>query len=263
MFREFTEVYAAACNEVLEYVFDHGFILNSVELQKVLYYSLRDSYPLKAQMTISVLKTVTARYKTIREQMLQKPYKYVDENGKCQYITRTLEWLVRPVCFKRPQADLVRNRDYSFVDNNTNLSINTLKKRVKAAFDLPKCFEQYFDGSWTFGGAKLVSLNAIWYLHVSVSKENTDQFVDGMPSHVVGIDRGLRFLASAYDEKGVSTFISGKKVMQKRNAYHETRRQLQAKGTKSAKRVLKRLSGRENRFMTDVNHQITKALYLC
>jgi putative transposase len=35
---------------------------------------------------------------------------------------------------------------------------------------------------------------------------------------------------------------------------------LQANGTKSARRVLKRLSGRETRFMTNVNHTISKQL---
>lgn len=35
---------------------------------------------------------------------------------------------------------------------------------------------------------------------------------------------------------------------------------MQAKGTKSAKRKLKALSGRENRWMSDVNHQLSKAL---
>ncbi|WP_320442598.1 transposase [Ruminococcus turbiniformis] len=32
------------------------------------------------------------------------------------------------------------------------------------------------------------------------------------------------------------------------------------KGTKSAKRALRRISGRENRWMSDVNHQISKTL---
>ena len=38
------------------------------------------------------------------------------------------------------------------------------------------------------------------------------------------------------------------------------RAELQSKGTKSAKRALKRLSGRENRWMSDVNHCLSKTL---
>lgn len=36
------------------------------------------------------MKTVTARYKTVQEQLLQKPYRYKDEQGRWQYIARTL-----------------------------------------------------------------------------------------------------------------------------------------------------------------------------
>ena len=48
--------------------------------------------------------------------------------------------------------------------------------------------------------------------------------------------------------------------MRKRAKYQKLRAKLQAKGTKSAKRRLKKLSGRENRWMTDVNHQLSKTL---
>ncbi|MEQ4720670.1 transposase [Nonomuraea sp. B19D2] len=39
---------------------------------------------------------------------------------------------------------------------------------------------------------------------------------------------------------------------------HRQRRRLQKKGTPAARRVLRRLSGREHRMMTDLNHQISK-----
>ena len=264
LFENLTIRYASACDAVSEYVFDNGFILNFMSLQERLYNHIRETFGLKSQMTISVFKTVTARYKTVKEQLFQKPYKYKDEHGKWQYITRTLEWLQKPVRFRRPQADLVRNRDYSFTDNGTMLSINTLGKRVKVSFDIPECFEEYFDRSaenpWSFGTAKLVSLNGEWYLHIPMTREVPDSSAGTAPQHVVGIDRGLRFLVTTYDEQGDTEFISGKEILDKRQTYNDVRAELQEKGTKSAKRVLKRLSGRENRWMSDVNHQISKAL---
>ena len=48
--------------------------------------------------------------------------------------------------------------------------------------------------------------------------------------------------------------------MKRRDKFNAVRAELQSKGTKSAKRVLKRLSGRENRWMTDVNHCLSKTL---
>lgn len=41
---------------------------------------------------------------------------------------------------------------------------------------------------------------------------------------------------------------------------NSVRAQLQFRGTKSAKRALRRISGRENRWMSDVNHQLSKTL---
>lgn len=258
LFCQLTEQYALACNQISQYVFDNGFILNFMELQKHLYQSIRDAYGLKAQMTISAFKTVTARYKTIKEQLFQSPYKYLDENKKPHYITRTLEWLQKPIMFHRPQADLVRGRDYSFVKGK--LSLNTLEKRTSVSYDVPECFKDYFDGTWSFGTGKLVSLNGEWYFHIPMTKETPDTFDSSKPKHVVGIDRGLRFVMTTYDETGHTDFYQGTDILKKRDTFNTVRAELQSKGTKSARRALKRISGRENRWMTDVNHQLSKTL---
>lgn len=263
LLKELTVKYSCACNYVSEYVFDHGFILNFMELQKALYNDVRRECGLKSQFTISSLKTVTARYKTIRTQLAKKPYKYQNGNGDWQFIPRTLEWLTKPVSFRRPQADLVRGRDYSFVNGASGeklLSLNTLGGRIKVTFDIPDCFEEYFDGSWSFGTGKIVSLLGEWYFHIPVTKTTDEELTPDNVKHVVGLDRGLRFIVTGYDEGGNTTFISGKDVMAKRDRFQKVRDELQAKGTKSAKRALKRISGRENRWISDVNHQISKTL---
>lgn len=260
-FKEMTSVYKDACNYVSQYVFDNGFVLNTNELNAKLYSSVRSMFGLKSQMTQSAFKTVTARYKTVKEQLKQKPYKYRNENGEWVSIARTLEWLWKPINFHRPQADLVRNRDYSFQENGTKISLNTLGKRVIVTFEKPACFKEYFENKeYSFGTAKLVSLKGKWYLHIPVTRTAADTFDSSCPAHVVGIDRGLRFIVSTYDEKGKTAFVSGKDIMAKRQKFADVRAKLQSKGTKSAKRALKRLSGRENRWMSDVNHQISKTL---
>lgn len=83
-------VYSDACNYVSAYVFRTQ-DLKQFSLNKVLYSTLREKFGLKSQMAQSVFKTVIARYKTILE------------NQK--------EW-IKP-SFKKPQYDLVWNRDYS------------------------------------------------------------------------------------------------------------------------------------------------------
>ena len=260
LFKDMTMKYRDACNFISEYVFNNNYDLNFMHIQGVLYHDIRDNYGLKSQLAISAIKTVTASYKTVKEQLHQHPYKYVNENGSTVYIDKDLDWLWEPVKFKRPQADIVRGRDYSFIDDGGCISINTLGKRVKVTYDLPGCFKEYFDGSWSFGTAKLVNFNGKWYLHIPVSKEIADIFDPRRPIHVVGIDRGIRFISTTYDEKGHCKFFRGKEVVDKRNTFNQVRAELQSRGTKSAKRKLKALSGRENRWMSDVNHQISKTL---
>lgn len=117
----------------------------------------------------------------------------------------------------------------------------------------------YFDGSWTLGTGKVVRSGKHWFFHVSASKEVPD-FELGRLKHVVGIDRGLRQILTTYDEKGQTRFVNGAFIAKKRNHYANLRARLQVKGTKSAKRRLRSLSGRESRWMSDVNHQLSKTL---
>ena len=117
LFRQMTEQYRLACNFVSQHIFDNQFNLAYQSLNKDLYGYLRSQFGLKSQLAQSSIKTAIARYKTVREQLFQKPFKYKDEDGKWKSIVKTLEWLWKPVFFSRPQADLVRNRDYSFVDD--------------------------------------------------------------------------------------------------------------------------------------------------
>ncbi|MDD6381900.1 MAG: hypothetical protein PUG02_00800, partial [Selenomonadaceae bacterium] len=200
LFHQMTEQYRLACNFVSRYIFDNGFELNSNTVQKALYKDVRSLFGLKSQLTTSSFKTVTARYKTVKQQLFQNPYRYKDENGNWQRITKTWEWLWKPIFFNRPQADLVRNRDYSFVDDGQILSINTLGKRTKCTFE-GEHFAEYLDGSYELGTAKLVELKGLWYLHIPVTKAVED-FQKENVRHVVGIDRGLRFLTVSYDEQG-------------------------------------------------------------
>lgn len=257
-FSKTMEQYRLACNYGSEYLFNNNFPLNKNEVQKVIYNTIREKFNLKSQMTISCIRSVIARYKTVKTQMARRPYKYQDQNtGEWYREVRDLTWLHKPISFNRPQVDLQRNRDWSYLSSG-QLSINTLDGRVKVD---PICrgFNQYLDGTWKFGLAKLLKSSGKWYLHISATKEVTD-FDKQAVKHVVGIDRGLRFLVTSYDEQGKTAFFDGQAIMRKRAKYQKLRAILQAKGTKSAKRRLKKLSGRENRWISDVNHCLSKTL---
>lgn len=213
-----TKQFRDACNFVSDWIFNHDFELNQIKINHELYYQIRRNFKLKAQLTQSVIRSVVARYRTVRTQLANKPYRVwsgkYDKNGHKIYlsIARDLTWLWQPIRFKKPQADLQRNRDWSLTDGK--LSINTLGKRVKTAY-ICRGFDQYLDGSWKFGLAKLIKHGKHWYFYISASKELPDYNKD-QTKHVIGIDRGLRFLTVCYDEQGKTLFQSGKKVLQTR-----------------------------------------------
>ena len=257
--------YRDACNFISQYIFEHAFALKQSKLNKALYHDLRDKFELKSQMAQSAIKTVIARYKTVKTQLFQHPFRYdtgkKDGKGRGIWaqIYRDLTWLWQPINFKRPQLDLQRGRDWSYLSATNQLSLNTLNGRRKVDF-VCKGFDQYLDQTkWKFGSLKMLQLRGKWYIHLSATTA-IPEFEAEQAVHVVGIDRGLRFLAACYDEKGKSILFSGQKILRKKRKYKKLRAELQAKGTKSAKRRLKKIGQRENRWMSDVNHRLTKTL---
>ena len=233
---ETMSVYSDACNYVSNYVFrTHD--LKQFSLNKVLYSTLRERFGLKSQMAQSVFKTVIARYKTILE------------NQK--------EWIQPNL--KKPQYDLVWNRDYSLTQNC--FSVNTLNGRVKLPY-FTKGMSKYFDHTiYKFGTAKLVNKHGKYFLHIPVTYDVEESNISDI-CNVVGIDRGINFDVATYDSEHKSGFVSGKSIKQKRAHYSKLRKELQMRHTPSARRRIKAIGQRENRWMQDVNHCVSKALAL-
>lgn len=227
-------VYRDACNYVSAYIFvTHD--LKQASLNEKLYMSLRKTFGLKSQMAQSVIKTVVARYKTILE-----------NEGT---------W-IQPE-FKKPQLDLVWNRDYSL--SKAQFSVNTLKGRLKVSY-FSKGMEKYFNHDiYKFGTAKLVFKHGKFFLHIPVTFD-VESCLDENIGNVVGIDRGINFVVTTYNSKGKTFFVNGRDIKQKRAKFAKTRSQLQKVHTPSSRRRLKSIGHRENRWMQDVNHCVSKAL---
>ena len=229
------KAYSDACNYVSDYIYKtHN--LSRYSIQEDTYYQVREIYGLRSQMAVSCVRTVIAKYKTILE------------NQK--------EW-IKPV-FRLPQLDLVWNRDYSLNSKNNIFSVNTLNGRIKVPF-CKNGFEQYFTDNCKFGTAKLVNKHGMFFLHIPVTYE-ISELQKSEVSNVVGIDRGIRFLVATYDSKGKSVFYDGNAVKQKRAHYKALRKQLQQVGTPSSRKRIKAIGQRENRWIQDINHCVSKSL---
>ena len=114
----------SGCNFVSGIVFESGQLSQRL-LHENTDRPLREHFSLRSQMAQSIMKTVILKYKAARS------------NGH--------DWCF--VKFKKPEYDLVWNRDYSI--SGKLFSINTLSGRIKVPFE-PKGMAHYFDGSWAF-----------------------------------------------------------------------------------------------------------------
>lgn len=248
--------YSAACDRVSSYVFStQQYNCSSQTIHKQLYVAVRNEFGLKSQMACSVFRTVKSAYDTVKTQLKSEPYVLKCE-GKRYAFKRNLDWLQKPIHFKTPFCDLVRGRDWSFVtrDGEKLLSISTLDKRIIVKYN-HHFDESLFADGVKHGGGKLLKRKGVWYLHISLTVETTDVNY----KQVIGHDRGLRFIVTSYDGEKTS-FVNGYNIAKKREAYHRTRMSLQKKNTRGSRRVLYRISGRENRWMSDVNHCLSKTL---
>jgi putative transposase len=92
-----------------------------------------------------------------------------------------------------------------------------------------------------------------WMLDITVEVEVPEPFD---PSAWLGVDLGVVNIATDSDGK----HAAGSQLNGLRRRHRRVRGRLQAKRTRSARRRLRKRSGRERRFATDVNHRTAKEL---
>ena len=70
----------------------------------------------------------------------------------------------------------------------------------------------------------------------------------------------ISFTAVSYDSSGKAVLYPGRHTKRRRAQYAKTRKELQQRQTPSARRRLLAIGSRESRWMSDINHQVSKAL---
>lgn len=82
------------------------------------------------------------------------------------------------------------------------------------------------------------------------------QFDESNELRTIGVDLGIHNVLALSD----GTIINSKELKRVKRKYNYLRNKLQAKGTRSAKRLLKKISGKEMRFSRNYNHILSKFL---
>ena len=137
-----------------------------------------------------------------------------------------------------------------FLDSG-KVSITTIQGRKKYNVFVPEYFSIY--KTWKVKGATIGVSHKFLRLQVCVETDNPE-FCNN--KNVLGIDLGINNFAVLSN----NTFIKGKKIRRVKRKRQYLRSKLQSKGTRSAKRKMKFLSGRERRFQRDFNHCLSKQI---
>jgi len=234
------QAYTDGMNHVSAVVYALGKPKGSVALQKEVYPTLRGVFGLKSQMACNVVRQVTGTYRTLQQQVKIKKS----------------EW--QEIEFAPTNMTFSFRRDFTI--DGDQIGLTTLEGRKIFRFLRYPYMETYLDNSWKFGASKLVKhRDGAYYFHLCCEKEADTREVTES-SNFMGVDVGQSFLAVASTTDKKCKFFCGGEAKNLRNIYSNMRKRLQSKGTRSATRMLKHLSGWERRLMTDMNHCVSKEI---
>ncbi len=195
-------------------------LYNQFKLHKEVYHPIKSSFNLSAQMVVRCISKVTDAYKL--DKMVKREFRLL---GAITYDARILSYV------------------------KDGLSMWTVGGRLKIPF---VCHNQNYL-PYVKGEADLVLKKGKFYLFQTVEvPEEEIKDIEGF----IGCDFGLVDICTLSNGKA----FNSKQLQDHREKRQKVRSSIQRKGTRSAKRLLKRLSGRERTFGTITNHTISKQI---
>jgi IS605 OrfB family transposase len=199
-----------------------GRIFQQFALHRLVYADIRAAAGLSAQMVVRLIAKVAHAYKPDR----QRPRRF-NCHGSIAYDERILRW----------KSDAV--------------SIWTVDGRQTIPFACGERQRALLANQQ--GETDLVYRDSAWYLYATVEHAEPPE---SEITDWVGVDLGIVNVAVTSDGE----IHAGGQSNALRHRHRTLRRRLQQKGTKSAKRLLKRRRLKEGRFGTWLNHTISKRI---
>ncbi|WP_214102934.1 RNA-guided endonuclease InsQ/TnpB family protein [Acrocarpospora catenulata] len=237
------------CNRAANHASRRAFqtrVTGKTALQRLVYGELKQM-GLSAQPAIHAARKTAGAYATLKANL--KAGNYGPEGSK-----RRTKVESKPIRFRKDAAQPFDDRCLSWQIDARTVSIWTVRGRsARIAFqcspDQLKMLAEYRKGE-----SDLVFRGGTWYLYATC--DIPDPEVKDPVNGFLGVDLGIANIATTSD----GTVHAGKHLNQIRHRNRRLRTRLQKKGTKSAKRLLRKLSGREQRFAADINHRISKTI---
>lgn len=229
IFRQFNQ----ACTMVLETAWagEHK-TYNRKEVHQATYYQVREATDLPANLVCAARNRVCDAVKA------------------CVIRWAKGERASKPT-FRALGSVAYDKRTVTIKDRSCTLA--TVNGRVRAEYVMGEYQRRHLDDpDYRRRSATLIYREGAFFLHIVLRKRVTYR----QTGVVMGVDLGVSRLAVT----STGRFFKAGFYNWKRNHGFRTKRSLQGKGTRGAKRVLKRLRGRENRFAEDYIHQVSKGI---
>jgi IS605 OrfB family transposase len=214
------------CNEACNWISEQAWeaeTFRQFDLHKLVYQAVREQFKLASQISVRCVDKVADAYKLDKETQ------------------RT---------FRSLGAQPYDDRIFRFLSND-QISIWTLHGRIKIRYVCGEHQRQLL--KHRKGEVDLMFVRGYWYIAAVCDFDDPELLT---PEGVIGVDMGIVNIAT--DSTGEQ--FSGKEVETKREWYVGRRALLQKKGTRAAKRRLRKMSGRQRRFQKWVNHNVSRRI---
>jgi putative transposase len=215
--------FADGCNQILE-VSQRDGIKNTTKLHHATYYDVRAKTGLKANHVCQAIRRVVGAV-TAQKQI----HKF------------------------RPTSMSLDVRTFSYDEKKQIVGVTLLNGRVKIPLSIGNYQLALLKGQSPTSAVLCKRRNGAYYIQIQV--EVPTQPPNQTPK-VLGVDVGQKDIA--HTSTGLSW--SGEQIRKVRNHFQHVRSSVQSKCTRGAKKLLKRLSGRERRFQANINHTISRQL---
>lgn len=232
-----------AANWTSQTAFAHG-VPREYALRRHTYAVLRTERKFCSQVAQLVIKKVSHAYAAISGLI---------KAGRLQG-KRADKATAKPVAFRADAAQAFDDRCLSWRHDARTISIWTVEGRMRGIHFTGHTDHLKDVAAHRSGESDLVFRDGDWYLMATVEIADAELNADAVD--FLGVDMGIVNVATTSD--GDNHAGAGLRHYRKRMA--KVRAELQAKGTKSAKRKLKARARRESRAVKDTNHRIAKQL---
>lgn len=210
-------------------------LTNKAKMQKLVYNDIRSLFGLSSNLAIQALRRVCANRKTAKQKN-------------------------RNVRKFSPTSVSYDARIFRFKEFDYTVSLKLLNNRVRFQLDIGNYQRGILKGQEPKSATLVKRRSGDYYIHINLERDTPHPIET---KQVLGVDLGRTDIAYTSDKDN----WSGQQLTDKRNHYAWLRLILQKKassGTRSSRRrcrqLLKRLSGKEKRLHSHINHEISRFL---